>query len=281
MAHNSDVPELTFCALTPADTPAITRLLERDRVANVYLRSELRIGPPVSGWWGIADDDGELRAVVLATGLAVPAMTDVADAPALADAMFRSGILPRMLVGPRVAALALHEALSRLIPARSIRDPQPLLTLTRDAARDAESIVAVDVRRATRDDLDALAQAATAMHSEEIGDGLGIEPESWRQRMTVLMDRGWSWVGTVDDEIVFKTELSAWTPECVQLQGVYTLPAWRGRGVASVGLAAVCRELLYDVATCCLYVNDYNASARRLYERIGFTHHCDFATVLY
>ena len=84
-----------------------------------------------------------------------------------------------------------------------------------------------------------------------------------------------------DREVVFKAELSAWTPDVVQIQGVYTAPLHRGQGIARAGLAAVCEQVFRDVPRCSLYVNQYNVIAQRVYERLGFRPADVFATVMY
>src|SRR5207244_3833948 len=136
------------------------------------------------------------------------------DAPLLAPALVSRSL--RMLVGPRDPVLALHGALGR--QAREIRQPQLLLGVGR---RHLVPAPAVPLRRATRLDLEPLVVAAAAMHREEMGvDPLAVDANAWRARMTSLIDRGWSWVWRDQGQIVFKAELSAWTPEAVQIQGV-------------------------------------------------------------
>jgi predicted GNAT family acetyltransferase len=100
-------------------------------------------------------------------------------------------------------------------------------------------------------------------------------------RMLSLIERHWSWVWMRGHEVLFKAELSAWTPEVVQIQGVYTAPPYRGQGVARAGLAAVCSDVFREVPRCSLYVNQYNVIAQRVYERLGFTTADEFATVMY
>ena len=107
------------------------------------------------------------------------------------------------------------------------------------------------------------------------------DPAGWRRRMASFIDRGWSWVWTEAGEVVFKAELSAWTPEVAQLQGVYTSPRHRRRGIAHAGLAAVCAQVLASVPRCTLYVNGYNTGALRLYAGLGFRPAGTFATVIY
>ena len=288
MAHNPTVLPRTMPGQTlgeavagrlqGGDGESLGRLLDSEPIVNCYLRSELRLGPSLGHWWGVSGDDG-LSAALLSGGIAVPWIPHLADAAALVAALRQEGALPRMLVGPRDPVLALHEALG--LPAREIRDPQPLVTLHRDDVLRTDT-GDVPLRLATRADLEGITVAAAAMHHEEMGiDPLTIDADGWRARMTNLIDRGWSWVWIEGGEVIFKAELSAWMPDVVQLQGVYTAPAHRGRGRAEAGLAAVCAMVFSDVPVCSLYVNGYNAAARRLYDKLGFRHHCEFATVIY
>ena len=268
--------------LTLDDGPAVRALLDADRLQNVYLRSELLLGGLASGqWWGIDGDHGAqntVRAVLLGGPLVVPWVPDLDDVDRLAEAIARQQA-PRMLVGPRAQVLALHQARRPSPPLRELRDPQPLLVLRRDRLGTPP---APQVRRGTLDDLDRLTVAAADMHREEMGvDPLSIDPAGWRARMSTLIQRGWSWIWTEGDEVVFKAELSAWTPEAVQIQGVYTARRHRNRGVGTAAMAAVCRAVLEDVPVCTLYVNHYNTAARRVYQRLGFEQAGSLATLFY
>src|SRR5437868_5907962 len=79
-------------------------------------------------------------------------------------------------------------------PAREVRDPQHVMVVDRATFC---SQPRTPVRRAWRGDIDALINAAAAMHREEMGvDPLSIDAPGWRARMTTLVDRGWSWVWT-------------------------------------------------------------------------------------
>jgi predicted GNAT family acetyltransferase len=82
--------------------------------------------------------------------------------------------------------------------------------------------------------------------------------------------------------VVFKAELAVVTRHTTQVQGVWTAPEWRGRGLATAGVATVVRDALRRVApTVSLYVNDYNHAARLVYARCGFREVGTFATVLF
>ncbi len=261
--------------LGPGDSRLVSRLLDREPVINAYLRSELRMGMEGADWWGVLDASG-LRAAALGGALVVPCIPEPRDAVPLGDHL-SAGVPPRMLVGPRPAVLALHSALART--ARDVRDPQHLMAVGRS---DLGGPWGAPVRRAWRGDVDALVVAAAAMHREEMGiDPLSVDAAGWRARMTSLVDRGWSFVWQESGTVVFKAELSAWTPGVVQIQGVWTHPERRRQGLGSAGLATVCRILFEEVPLCSLYVNHFNSTALRLYKRLGFRKVAEFATVIY
>ncbi len=269
--------QLTVGRVGPTETAALGRLLGSEPIPNVYLRSELRLLGTAAPWWCVSDG-AELRAAVLAGPLTVPYLPDPADAPRLADAI-RTHAAPHLMVGPRDAVLALHACLDQRRPAREIRDPQPVMVVDRRRLR---VLPPAPLRLGTRRDVDALATAAGMMHREEMsGDSAPPDGSAWRARMTQLVDRGWSWAWIEDGRVVFKAELSASTPDVVQVQGVFTDPSRRGRGVATAGMAALCSLLLDTVPLVSLYVNVYNERALRVYERVGFERSGEFATVMY
>ncbi len=256
---------------------ALARFLDSDPVDNVYLRSELRLLGSTAPWWCVSDG-GALRAAVLIGALTVPCIPDPTDAPRLAEAT-RSNTPPHLMVGSRAAVLALHQCLEPRRRAREIHDPQPVLVIDRERLR---VLPPAPIRPSTRHDIDGLTAAAATMHREEMSaDTAPPDASAWKARMNQLVDRGWSWVWSEHGQVVFKAELSAWTPDVVQVQGVFTAPSRRGQGVATAGMTALCALLLEDVPLVTLYVNGYNAAARRVYGRVGFEQHSEFATVMY
>jgi len=173
---------------------------------------------------------------------------------------------------------------SRLRPvwgeAREVRGCQPLLATGRLAPIPADP----QVRLVRDNEVEALLPAAIAMYTEEVGvsplqEGSG---RAYRQRVRDLVRARRAYARFVDGRVVFKAELAVVTRHTAQVQGVWVAPEWRGRGLATQGMAAVIRDTLARVApTVSLYVNDYNHPARRVYARCGLAEVGTLATVLF
>jgi ribosomal protein S18 acetylase RimI-like enzyme len=261
------------------DGPSVQSLLDREPVENVYLRSELRLGALRSGlWWG-AMDGGPLAGVMIGGPMIVPWVPSP-DAAAALGAQLAHQAPPRTIIGPREHVHAIHEARLPAPPRpREKRDPQPLLAVRRGGVTHPGTD---KLRASTRRDLDHLVVAAAAMHREEMGDDpMLTDPAGWRYRMATLVDRGWSYIWLERGEVLFKAELSAWTPDVCQVQGVWTAPAHRGRGIGTQGMAALAHLLLQQTPICSLYVNDFNAVARRLYAKLGFEQVAEMASYFF
>ena len=185
------------------------------------------------------------------------------------------------IVGEAAAVVELWERLQAgWGHAREVRACQPLL------AADTMPTGYVDpaVRLVRPEEIDLLYPAAVAMYTEEVG----VSPVAdggdcaCRDRVHDLVRSGRAYARLVDGEVVFKAELAVITRHTAQVQGVWTAPRWRGRGLATAGMAAVVRDALRRVApTVTLYVNDFNHTARRVYARCGFRRVGTFATVLF
>ena len=108
-----------------------------------------------------------------------------------------------------------------------------------------------------------------------VGDADGFR---WRTRAQI--DEGRSWLWEEDGVILFKADASAWTPQAVQLQQVWTDPEARGAGNAGRGLRDLIRLLLARVPTVCLFVRADNDAAIALYDSVGMSHVLDYRSVL-
>ena len=81
-------------------------------------------------------------------------------------------------------------------------------------------------------------------------------------------------------QVVFKAEIGAVTAHTAQVQGVWVRPDLRGRGIGTAALATVFDHALQLAPTVSLYVNDFNAAALRVYERLGMRRCATLRTVL-
>ena len=137
------------------------------------------------------------------------------------------------------------------------------------------------MRHATVADLDLLLPSCAAAHFEELGvDPLRRDADGFRWRTRTQIEEGRSWLWAEDGVIRFKAEASAWTPDAVQLQQVWTDPPARRQGYAGRALRDLIRLLLERTPTVCLFVRAENATAIRLYESVGMHHVLDYRSVL-
>jgi ribosomal protein S18 acetylase RimI-like enzyme len=184
----------------------------------------------------------------------------------------------RMIIGEQSAVDELWGAIRRRMPTpRDDRPGQPVYELN-DPPEPGDT----GLRPATMDDYERLVPACAAAHHEEIGiDPLRRDPQGFRWRTRAQIEEGRSWIWLEDGVIRFKAEASAWTPSAVQLQQVWVDPAARKRGYARRALRDLCRLLLRDVPTVCLFVRPENAPALRLYESVGMRRTITYRSLIF
>ena len=251
-------------------TEQVLRFCAGDPIERVFLEDVARRGN--ARFAAVADGGGELTALChLGTNL-VPSGRGCG---AFSDLAGRSGA--RMLIGEARAVTELWEAARRKLPKpREDRPGQPVYTIDEPPPPGATGL-----RPATVGDLELLLPACAAAHFEELGvDPLRRDPTGFRWRTRSQIEEGRSWLWVEDGVIRFKAEASAWTPQAVQLQQVWTDPPARRQGYAARALSDLVRLLLPGTPNVCLFVRAENAPAIRLYESIGMRHVLDYRSVL-
>ena len=266
-----------LCAQDP-----VSSVLAASRIEAALAGGALRGG---SSLWGF-ERDGRLAALCWAGANLVPVChpQDAEALDAFAETALRQGRRCSSIVGEAGAVLGLWSRLGDSWgPARDVRAEQPSLAI------DAAPPVAPDpeVRLSRLDELEILLPACVDMFVEEVGySPLTGSPGAYESRVRSLIEEGRSYVRMVDGpsgpQVAFKAELGAVSRGVAQVQGVWVPPALRGRGLARHGMAAVVGQALGPVApVVSLYVNDYNARALAVYERVGFRRVGTYATVLF
>jgi uncharacterized protein len=272
-------------ALDDSDVGAALAVAARDPVANVFVASRIdtcgldahRIGADVWGWFA----GGRLQSMCYVGANLVPVEASPEAARAFGERARRYGRRCSSIVGPALAVAALWEVLLPAWgPARDVRTPQPLMAI------DRFPLVAGDpaVRRVEPHELDTVLPACIAMFTEEVGvspvatDGGAL----YRARVSELIGQGRAFARIEHGEVLFKAEVGSATSAACQIQGVWVDPRLRGQGLGTAGTAAVVDTALREIApVVSLYVNEFNQAARASYQRVGFTHVGDFASILF
>jgi predicted GNAT family acetyltransferase len=271
--------------LGPADLPAVTEILRRDPVTDVFVASRVRsvgLEPLRLGgeMWGHLVD-GRLEALCHAGANLVPVQAGPDAQRAFAERARRQGRRCASIVGPKQAVAPMWDLLEPAWgPARDVRSNQPLMSISTPAQVTADP----GVRRVRPDELDTVLPACIAMFTEEVGISptAGDGGATYRARVAELIAAGRAFARIEAGRVVFKAEIGSTTDQACQVQGVWVPPELRGRGLSAGGMAAVVNEALRDIApVVSLYVNDYNAAARASYRRVGFQDCGTFMSVLF
>ncbi|MGP3971324.1 GNAT family N-acetyltransferase [Streptomyces sp. 6N223] len=277
----------TTRVLTPADLSDVLAVLDQDPLANAYVTARVLdsgLEPPYLGgeMWGWYRH-GELVSLCYSGSNLVPIGADAAAVRAFARHALRDERHCSAIVGSAEQAALLWSHLEpHWGPARELRPRQPLMAT---GALPPGITPDPQVRPLRKDEMGLALPASVAMFTEEVGfspltaaDGGLI----YQARVAETVGAGRCFARVQDGRVVFKAEIGAVTPHTCQLQGVWTAPELRGRGLATAGLAAVLRHALAGGAPLVsLYVNDFNAPALALYRRLGFREAGTLMSVLF
>lgn len=186
----------------------------------------------------------------------------------------------RMIIGPRETLRAFWERVARWHPRpRLVRDRQLVMTLSRENLRPYEKTVTA--RHARIDEWTAVADSSALMIAQELEYDPRRAGGDFAANVRHMIERRMWWVGESYGRLCFFCNVGPWCKRTVQVQGIWTPPELRGKGLATAALSAVCDRLLTDSPTISLYVNDFNEPAIALYERVGFVSAGEYQTILF
>jgi uncharacterized protein len=251
--------------------------LDRDPVVNAYLVALVLhdgLAAPRDEYWVARRRDALAGLVCLggASGAILPVGEDPAALAALADrAVERLAIVPCrfQVVGPRAAVAAVVTRLREAGLTPRIELPQTYMAVERGGLPPFERLA--ELRPAGPGDHDLVHRTGAELRAEELKeDPRRADPEDYARRVEEECRLGYTYLWLVDGALRFRASLSALTSDAVQIAGVFVPPEHRNRGFARRGLAELCSRLFARTRAACLFVNDSNAPAIAVYQRLGF-----------
>jgi len=269
-----------------SEREAVLRYLSLDPLANLFLfdmtarlgrrpaASELR--PEVAAVWR----GGEVAAVAgLRPSIVFDAVADDAAVEVLVPLVETFGV--GLVKSPERAAGTLWSHLVRRAARRSILDRNETAYVLRAGGVSTPESGSPCARPARESDLGPLVVAAReSLREEGRPDPFVGNPRGFRRWVRGRLPRA----RVVEDgrRIVFVGYADVQRREGWLLQGVYTWPEVRGRGIARAGVTALCREAFAEGADHVqLTVVEGNEAGVRLYEGLGFEPFAQFRTILF
>lgn len=253
--------------------------LGRSPFSNVFLAHVLLHDAPASrSSVLVARDGARIAGVLYCSRQIVIAADDDAIGPLAEAASYRAGT--RMIVGPREQVSKFWETVrTRYARPRLVRDRQLVMAIepSRLRAHDGR----VEVRHATLRELKEVTESSASMVRHELEYDPRRGSPGFQSGVRLMIEYKLWWVGVWNGRLCFFCNVGPWSEQTAQLQGIWTPPALRGRGLATAALGDICERLLRVSPTLSLYVNDFNEPAIALYRRVGFTHVGDFMTILF
>ena len=287
-----DVAELKL--LAPGDEPRLFAFLERYVETSLFLFSNVERA-------GLLDRGLPLQATYVAACDATGAITavaghawngnvllqgDVGLEAAVLRAVALSARAVRGLIGSWSLVRRARAALG-LAEAASTHDGQELLFSLSLAALRLPSLLArpeVVVRAPSEDETTRILTSWRVEYMvETLGSKRSAELEAAaRENMQLARGNGLLWVLAHGDELVAMTTFNASARGIVQVGGVYTPPALRGRGYARAAVAGSLQHAQASGAVrSILFTAEHNQAACRCYTSLGYEVIGDFGLVLF
>ncbi len=273
---------MTAEPLARTDVAETLRYLAASPFENVYPHWLIASGRTMPGEVRVwRDETGAIGGVCYLGAQIVPVATD-RRAVAAFGAIVRDERVVRTIAGSRNVVEPLWAALrEHWRRPRLLRESQPLYALDRQPADDASDGWPLAAGRATAGDAAEIAEQSALMIASEIGGSPERLGPLFRRRIATAIDEGRWWRARLRGELAFICNVGSELEATAQISGVWSPVAMRGRGLARASLARIARGLLAEHRSLSLYVNDFNAPAIALYERLGFTRVGEFSSILF
>ena len=266
---------MTCQRLTNDRLEELKAFLGRDATFNLFALGILEdhgLGPGDGAAvqaFALPDADGGLGSVAVSGGnggMVLPCAPDAAAAEALGRAL-AGGLQVRSLLGQRQvidAFLAGSGDAGRVLLVKP-------LCLFSASADDLGPFVCPELRLATPDDLPRLIPLAAAAVEETIGESpLACAREAFERRVATRALMGRTYVLEREGELAFKLDVTARSRFGLEIEGIYTRPDFRRRGLATLALGQITRHMLGSMPTLVVRADEGDEVAAALCRRVGY-----------
>ncbi|HEU5262970.1 MAG TPA: GNAT family N-acetyltransferase [Gemmatimonadales bacterium] len=283
------MPELRL--LRPGDEAALDAFLAQHAESSMFLRANARAaglvdrGRPMQATYVAAFEDERIVGVAAHCWNGIVLVQAPAHVEALArEAVQRSGRLVGGFSGPRAQVVAAREALALgATPAtKDSREDLYAIDLEHLVVPRALAPGELRCRHPMEAELDLLVDWRVRFSIEALGavDSPALQSTS-RADVLLLHERGADWLLLDGSTPRSYSAFNAMLPEIVQIGGVWTPPALRGRGYGrSVVAGSLLAARKQNVRRAVLFADSLNAAAKRAYLSLGFRIVGDYGLVL-
>ncbi len=258
------------CELREADRDRVLSLLAQDPVQNVILRGLIldygMCAPELRGTlYGYFTGEQLTGVALIGHQLIVFAADDALASFAQKAVEVQARLY--MILGPEQQVEKLWDYLSQ--HGRETRRMSAQRSYVCQQAGPAPE--RLQLLRANYAELDVVADASAEMALEASGvDPRQSDAAGFRHRIVERLERKRIWIKIVDGKVVFKADIFSDTPDTVYLEGIWTHPEYRNRGIAKSCMAELVHRLLRDHQTICLFTDETEPASQHVYEQVGF-----------
>lgn len=232
--------------------------------------------------WCGHDDQGTIQSLLIlsATGILYPVLSEAekeGNRQGIAHGILSKRI--RSIQGQTDAVKLCEDILTSIGQTRFEQIDYALMKL--DSSPFATSLIAgpesLIVRRAEQRDADELFPLQAAYEIEEVlPSHASFKPAASRLALERILSNRIVLSAELDGKLVGKANTNARSFSRDQIGGVYVLPEYRGRGIATRLVGELCAILNDDDRGINLFVKRRNLPAQAAYRRVGFDEYGDY-----
>ena len=185
-----------------------------------------------------------------------------------------AGIREHTLLFERVMSEAAHIRLDAAVDYYLMRCAKPCTDTffqTAESKLNTTLNAALSIERATENDLTELFPLQLDYENTEVAyEGRPINPAVCKLSLRARLTTEYIYKVSADGHIVAKAGTNAQGFHWFQIGGVYTLPAYRNKGLAAAAIAHLINTHSAEAHGFALFVKTANTAALRVYEKLGF-----------